>query len=225
MNRIKIAPTLACSDLMNVGKEIRILDKCNVDTYHIDIMDGNFVPNYCLSWDFIRALKAVTDTPIDIHLMTCNLDRDIETAIKMNVDGIAFHMEAAVEEVGNYLRRIRKEKTKAGLAISPETPVESIRKYLIDVDYILLMGVTPGFSGQQFIDKTFERISRLSDIRSLYKLEYEIYVDGGITNDIARECMNRGADIIVAGMPTIYRERGRLEELTQELQLFLDRRN
>ena len=221
MNKVKIAPTLACADLMNTERDVRILDRSGVDTYHVDIMDGTFVPNYCLSWDFVKSLRSITDTPIDIHLMTANLRRDIETAVSLPVQAVAFHLEAAGEYTPEYLSMIRKKGIKAGLAVSPETPIGDAGKYLENTDYILVMGVRPGFSGQKFIDETFSRVSRLDSIRKERNLSFEIYVDGGITKEIATELGKRGADIIVAGMPTIFRERGKLEELTQELKTFL----
>ena len=99
-----IAPTLACADLMNVSKDIQILDEMGVCTYHIDIMDGNFVPNYCLSFDFIRQLRNITDTPIDVHLMTTEVDRDIDISLSLGVEGIAFHIEASGDTRERLLR-------------------------------------------------------------------------------------------------------------------------
>lgn len=218
MKYSKIAPTLACCNLMNVEDDIKIMDSCNVDTYHVDIMDGSFVPNYCLSWDFVRALKSITSTPIDIHLMTLNTDRDIETAISLSVSGIAFHVEVE-GDVRERLSRIRDNGIKAGLAVSPETSISSIEQYLSELDYILLMGVKPGFSGQKFLDATYSRIENLNTLREKNDLSFEIYVDGGISNEIGHECARLGSDILVAGKPSIFRTLGKLKEQTEEFRV------
>lgn len=218
MKYSKIAPTLACCALMNVEDDIKIMDSCNVDTYHVDIMDGSFVPNYCLSWDFVRALKSITSTPIDIHLMTLNTDRDIDTAISLSVSGIAFHVEVE-GNVSERLSRISDNGIKAGLAVSPETSISSIEQYLSELDYVLLMGVKPGFSGQKFLDATYSRIANLSSIREKNDLSFEIYVDGGISNEIGHECARLGSDILVAGKPSIFRTLGKLKEQTEEFRV------
>ena len=214
MKKTKIGPTLACADLMNVEKDIKTLDSIGVDTYHIDIMDGNFVPNYCLSWDFVRGLKEITMTPIDIHLMTENVDRDIDTALSLGISAIAFHIEKG--NVEKRIERIKKEGVKAGLAISPDTDLDQLLPFLPLVDYILLMGVKPGFSGQSFITDTYSKIEKLSKKREENNLNYEIYVDGGIDNDNALQCRNMGADILVAGKLCIFRDKGQLENQTRE---------
>lgn len=221
MNKVKIAPTLACADLMNTERDVRILDRCGIDTYHVDIMDGTFVPNYCLSWDFVKSLRKVTDKPIDVHLMTVNLKRDIETSLSLPLQAVAFHTEAAGSDTPAYISMIKKNGIKAGFALSPSTPLEDVEKYLEEADYILVMGVKPGFSGQAFLPETLTRVSKLDEIRREKGLSYEIYVDGGITSDIAVELKKRGADTIVAGMPTIFREKGKLKELTEELKRVL----
>lgn len=210
MNKVKIGPTLACADLMNMERDVNILDHCRVNTYHIDIMDGDFVHNYCLSWDFVRSLRNITKTPIDIHLMTLSLERDIRTAFSLSIQAIAFHIEAAREETLEFLSLIKNNGVRAGLAVSPDTSIDSIEKYMTELDYVLVMGVKPGFSGQKFIEDTYSRVSRLDAIRRSADLSFEIYVDGGITEEIGKELVKRGTDSIVAGMPTIFREKGKL---------------
>ena len=210
-----IAPTLACADLMNVSKDIQILDEMGVCTYHIDIMDGNFVPNYCLSFDFIRQLKNITDTPIDVHLMTTEVDRDIDISLSLGVEGIAFHIEAS-GDTRERLLRIQKCGVKAGIVINPETQVSSIFPYIDNIDYVLMMGVKPGFSGQKFINDTFEKVKELNKYREQNERSFLIYVDGGITNEIGKVLAELGADLLVAGKPSIYRNNGKLREQTQE---------
>ena len=210
-----IAPTLACADLMNVSKDIQILDEMGVCTYHIDIMDGNYVPNYCLSFDFIRQLRNITNTPIDVHLMTTEVDRDIDISLSLGVEGIAFHIEAS-GDTRERLLRIQKCGVKAGIVINPETQVSSIFPYIDNIDYVLMMGVKPGFSGQRFINDTFEKVKELNEYRKQNERSFLIYVDGGITNEIGKVLAELGADLLVAGKPSIYRDKGKLREQTQE---------
>ena len=222
MKKTKFGPTLACVNLMDVKSDVEVLDELGADTYHIDIMDGCFVPNYCLSWDFIRQLIEITDTPVDVHLMTENVDRDIDTALSLSIDALAFHVEAIGDTEGR-IRRIKEHRVKAGLAICPSTPIGEVEKWLGFVDYVLLMGVKPGFFGQKFLQETFGRLQTLCSIRKSSQLALEIYVDGGIDFEVAKRCVEIGADILVAGKPTIFREKGKLREDTLRLRQMLGR--
>lgn len=116
-----IAPTLACADLLHLGDVVSLLDRIGIDSYHMDVMDGNFVPNYCMSWDVVRQLKAVTRTPVDIHLMVRNIDRDIDIALALGCEAIAFHVEQE-GDIMSRIDRIHQKHSLAGIAVSPGTP-------------------------------------------------------------------------------------------------------
>ncbi len=214
-SKIKILPTLACADYLNLASQIRILDSYHVDSYHIDIMDGNFVPNYCLNWDYVTQLRAFTDTEIDVHLMVENVERDIKRGIRTGINSLAFHIESDVDAKA-MLSIIRESQVKAGLAISPETPLEKLNPYLDTLDYVIIMGVKPGFSGQQFKIQTYERIFDLKCIRDKQNLGFEIWVDGGIDFVNGRECRLQGADGLVAGALCIFKKEKSLEVLTEK---------
>lgn len=213
--KVKILPTLACADYLNLASQIMVLDSYHVDSYHIDIMDGNFVPNYCLNWDYVAQLRAFTKTEIDVHLMVENVERDIVRGLTTGIDSLAFHIESDVD-IDAMLRIIRDSHVKAGLAISPETPIENLNPYLSALDYVIIMGVKPGFSGQQFKVQTYERISDMKCIRDKQNLGFEIWVDGGIDFENGRECIEDGADGLVAGALCIFRKEKSLEAMTEK---------
>lgn len=212
---IKVSPTLACADYLHLANDIDVLESAGVSAFHLDIMDGNFVPNYCLNWDIIKQIREYSSFPLDVHLMVENLDRDIESAIDNGCDCISFH----IEKEGDTLERIskiHKFNRKAGIVINPETPVSEIEFLLDKIDYVLVMSVKPGFSGQKFIESVLDKIEKLSSIKKDRNLSFEIEVDGGISFENAGEVVKRGADNVVAGALCIFKEKGNLDNLTRE---------
>ena len=210
-DRIGIYPTLACADYLNLSRDISILDGFGVASYHIDIMDGNFVPNYCLNFDYLKAVKSVTDTECDVHLMTMQVERDIETSIASGADSISFHVEREDLDISKLILMIKRAGRKAGLVLNPETPVERLSSYLPELDYVVLMSVRPGFSGQRFIEGSYEKLKRLDDMRNEDALGFRILVDGGIDFFNAGKCIAMGADDLVAGALCIFQQSSSLE--------------
>ncbi len=200
---IEVSPSLACADYLNVGRDIKILESSGVDSFHLDVMDGNFVPNYCLNWDYIRQVKACTRLPLDLHLMVTYLERDISIALDAGIDSISFHCEATIAPI-RMLQMIRNRGRKAGLAINPATDISRLLPMLPYVDFILLMGVEAGFSGQPFMESAFQRIEFLDSYRKEHTLSFLIQVDGGLTTESAIACVQKGADILVAGALCIF---------------------
>ncbi len=210
---IEISPTLACADYLDLGLDIHILEKAGVDSFHLDIMDGNFVPNYCLNWDYIMQLRSRTKLPLDLHLMVTHLERDIAIALDAGIDSISFHCEATIAPI-RMLQMIRKRGRKAGLAINPATPISCLLPMLPYVDYILLMAVEAGFSGQPFMEETYQRIGSLDAYRKEHGLTFQIEVDGGLTVKSAIGCVRKGANILVAGALCIFGQEEGLERAT-----------
>lgn len=206
-----IAPTLACADLLHLGDVVSLLDRIGIDSYHMDVMDGNFVPNYCMSWDVVRQLKAVTRTPVDIHLMVRNIDRDIDIALALGCEAIAFHVEQE-GDIMSRIDRIHQEHSLAGIAVSPGTSLSVVRPWLDQVDYVLVMGVKPGFSGQKFMDQTLGRIASL--VRERGERRFSVWVDGGVDEQNGMECRNSGADVLIAGKLCVFKDWGKVEENT-----------
>lgn len=212
---IDISPTLACADYLNLGRDIKILESSSVDSFHLDVMDGNFVPNYCLNWDYIRQVRAYTKLPLDLHLMVTYLERDISYALDAGIDSISFHCEATIAPI-RILQMIRKEGRKAGLAINPATDISRLLSMLPHVNFILLMGVEAGFSGQPFMESTYQRIEFLDSYRQEHSLPFLIEVDGGLTTESAIGCVQKGADILVAGALCIFGQEGGLKHATDQ---------
>ena len=208
----EVYPTLACADYLDLGRDIHILDGLGAASYHIDIMDGNFVPNYCLNFDYLKAVRKATRTPCDVHLMTTEVERDILRSIDSGAGAVAFHVERDDLDIYRLLSLIRGYGCRAGLAISPSSPLAAIADYLPYLDYVILMAVSPGFSGQQFLEGAYERIRALSALRDESGLTFKIVVDGGIDFDNASLCVDAGADCLVGGALCIFAGKDGLED-------------
>ena len=217
-----IYPTLACADYLHLADDLAVLEKAGVTSFHIDIMDGNFVPNYCLNFDYLKAVKGFSSIPCDVHLMTTEVEMDIQRSIGSGADAVAFHVERSDLDIPSLLSSIRREGRRAGLVISPETPVSALSPYDGMYDYVIMMGVKPGFSGQKFIEGTYDRLRQLSGARERSGSSFEIIVDGGIDFDNARPCISCGADSIVAGALNIFSHQKGLEKDTERLMKALE---
>lgn len=193
---VKIAPSILAADYAAFGKEIDALDKAGADLIHIDVMDGNFVPNLTFGPGVVKTLRRYSKLPFDVHLMVKNPDEMIPWFANAGADIITVHAETC-PHLDKTLQTIREYGIKAGVSLNPATP-ETVLEYVLDkVDLVLVMCVNPGFGGQSFIENQLEKISRLKSM--LDGREVEIEVDGGINAMTASECIAAGADILVAG--------------------------
>ena len=164
---------------------------------HVDVMDGHFVPNITMGPDFVRSVRRVTDLPIDAHLMVTHPQNYIEDFKKAGADKISIHVE--IENVETSIGFIKKLKVSPGLALNPQTPIEKVIPYLDQVDFILVMSVHPGFGGQKFIEKTFEKVSELRSILNTKKLDLDIAVDGGVNVQNMQKLKDVGVTVFVVG--------------------------
>src|SRR5690554_2885964 len=200
---IKLAPSLLCANQLNLERDITALINAGADMFHIDVMDGHFVPNLGFTMDTIKQIKAFTRIPLDIHLMVDNPQEYINLLKEVKVDYISFHLEA-VKYPRRLLQLIRATGIKAGLAISPKTNVDFL-PYLLDyLDYVLIMAIEPGFSGQNFIPQMGDKILAVKKIIDKKGLNIHIEVDGDVNKNTAPECIKNGADILVAGMTSVF---------------------
>ncbi|KYO66755.1 ribulose-phosphate 3-epimerase [Thermovenabulum gondwanense] len=194
----KIAPSILSADFSNLEQEIKKVEDFGADFIHIDVMDGNFVPNITLGPCVIESIRKVTNLPFDVHLMVENPERYLKDFAEAGADIISFHQEAT-HHVHRTIQDIKKLGIKAGVAINPATPVSLIEDILEEVDLILVMSVNPGFGGQSFIKSALKKISTLKQIILKNNYKTLIEVDGGINEDNAEKIVKAGADILVAG--------------------------
>ncbi|MGI6781594.1 MAG: ribulose-phosphate 3-epimerase [Acholeplasmataceae bacterium] len=190
-----IAPSVLTADFSKLKEEIESID--NADYIHLDIMDGNFVPNLSFGPHIARIIQAETEVPLDTHLMVLNPLDWIDVFAIDNTAFITVHYES--ENFLEAIKLIKEKQIKAGLSIKPKTQVSEIAEYLPLVDLVLVMSVEPGFGGQKFIPEALAKISELNLIRTEQNLNFIIEVDGGINDDTARQVKALGADMIVVG--------------------------
>lgn len=193
---VKIAPSILSADYAVLGKEVKALTAAGADMIHIDVMDGNYVPNLTFGAGLVKALRPYTDLPLDVHLMVNNPDKMIPWFAEAGADIITVHYETC-QHLDKTLDSIRQYGIKAGVSLNPATP-ENCLEYVLDkLDHILVMTVNPGFGGQNFLENQLEKISRIKNMIASRTIEIE--VDGGINPMTASECVAAGADILVAG--------------------------
>ena len=193
-----IAPSMLSSDFGRLIDEIELINKSNADWFHLDVMDGVFVPNITFGSPVLDIFKNYAKKPLDIHLMIVNPENYINKFSSYNPDIITIHMEA-VSDISAVLKKIKNLNIKAGLAINPDTPIKHLEPYINEIDMVCLMGVFPGFSGQKFINKTNSRLRDLKNLIESKKSKALIQIDGGVDLSNVKELSRLGADILVSG--------------------------
>ncbi|MBM4403479.1 MAG: ribulose-phosphate 3-epimerase [Candidatus Cloacimonetes bacterium] len=197
MKRILIAPSILSADFSALGNEISRLESAGADILHLDIMDGHYVPNLSFGQPMIKAVRGISGLPLDAHLMVTNPADYITDLAEIGVQWISFHPETDFH-VHRLVHTIKQYGIKAGLVLNPATPINVIKPILSDLDYVLLMSVNPGFSGQSFIPSTIAKIRELRGIIDQNGYQALIQIDGGITDQNAADVINAGVDIIVS---------------------------
>ena len=200
---MKLYPSLMCVDFAKLNEEIARLDGTDIAGYHIDIMDGNFVPNFALGSNDIKAVAALSKKELDVHLMVNNADAAVHCFLDLPLQRLCFHQEACVHH-HRVLNLIRTKGIKAGIAINPGTSLSTIEDLLPELDFVLVMTVNPGFAGQQFLEFVADKIRRLSDMRRERGLQFEIEVDGSTAPDKIRRLSGLGADSFVLGTAALF---------------------
>jgi ribulose-phosphate 3-epimerase len=195
---LRIAPSILSADFSSLGTQIREAEKGKADWIHCDVMDGHFVPNITFGPLIVRALKRITNLPIDVHLMIQKPDDYFEQFIEAGASSITVHQEACTH-IKRTVRNIQKLGAKAGVAIDPSTPVATLKGIIIDLDLVLIMSVHPGFGGQKFIRRSLKKIAQSVEMIEATSSQALIEVDGGIDTTTAADTVKAGANILVAG--------------------------
>ena len=194
----KILPSILSADFANLERDIKELESIGVDMFHIDVMDGNFVPNISFGFPIIESIRPKTDKIFDCHLMIANPENYVEQFCKVGCDMVSFHIEAT-NHADRVIQVIKNNGKKAGIVLNPQTSIESIKYLLPKLDYVLIMTVNPGFGGQKFIPEMLEKIEELTKIREEKNYNFLIEVDGGINIETSKACRDKGADLLVCG--------------------------
>ena len=198
-----LSASMMCADLTNIEKDVRNLEAAGIEYLHIDIMDGSFVPNITLGFDFVNAIKAITDIPLDVHMMVDNPARFIDRMKLDKGDVICIHYEADNDAAGT-LARIREHGCQAGLAINPTTPLTCLEGLTDSIDMALIMTVTPGFAGQKMFDGAQQKVTEARKLLSTADRYIPIEVDGNMSPENGKKLSAAGADIFVLGTSGLF---------------------
>jgi ribulose-phosphate 3-epimerase len=197
MNPI-VAPSILASDFANLQKEVEMINTSQADWIHVDIMDGVFVPNISMGLPVVEAVKRHAKKPLDVHLMIVQPEKYVEEFQKAGANSISVHIEACPHLHRN-VQQIKALGCKAGVAINPHTPIMALYDLIQDIDLVLLMSVNPGFGGQKFIERTYDKIKDLKALIKSRSSKTLIEIDGGVNLQNAKLLMEAGADVLVTG--------------------------
>ena len=195
---IKVSPSILAADFANLSEECSKIDKSNADWFHLDIMDGLFVPNISFGMPVVKTIRQLTKKPLDVHLMIVQPEKYITEFINLGSNIITVHIEAT-NNLNQIINKIHESSLKSGIAINPQTPISNLKEYINKVDLICLMGVNPGFAGQKFIESTHERLQELKHLIISSGSSALIEVDGGVNKENNQQLKSNGADVLVAG--------------------------
>lgn len=195
---IEILPSILSADFARLGEQIAALEAVDCGMFHVDIMDGHFVPNLTIGPPVVESLRKVTRAILDVHLMITDPDKYAPVFIEAGADQVLVHQEVC-PHLDRTLHMIRSEGAKAGVVINPSTPVAALSEVLDILDYVLVMSVNPGFGGQKFIPNALNKVRQLAEMRKARGLQFKIEIDGGVTRENIASIVNAGAEWLVAG--------------------------
>ena len=198
MGSIKIAPSMLAADFANLERDIQMINHSEADWFHLDIMDGVFVPNISFGMPVLKAMVQHTEKILDVHLMIVDPDRYIETFAQIGADVLTVHAEACTH-LHRTIQAIKNAGMQAGVALNPHTPLSALEDVIADIDVVCVMSVNPGFGGQEFIQNTYAKVRKLRAMIATHKSATLIEIDGGVNAANCTDLVEAGADILVAG--------------------------
>ncbi len=198
MKKHLVAPSVLAADFTRLREEITMVNESEADWFHLDVMDGRFVPNITFGMFIVQAIKQLAQKPLDVHLMIVEPEKYIEQICEAGADVITVHYEAC-PHLHRTIQQIKETGAKAGVALNPHTPVEMLEDIVEDLDLVLIMSVNPGFGGQKFIYRTLNKIQRLKEMIIIRNAPTLIEIDGGVGLQNAEKILQAGADVLVAG--------------------------
>ena len=193
-----IAPSILSCDFGNLQRDIEMINVSDADWFHVDVMDGNFVPNISFGFPVIQAVNQIANKPLDVHLMIANPDRYLEDFKHVGAEILTVHYEACTH-LHRTVQRIKSLGMKAGVALNPHTPVDLLFDIIEDLDMVLIMSVNPGFGGQKFISNAILKVEQAKNLIHRRGSHAIVEVDGGVNLETGKELLNAGADVLVAG--------------------------
>ncbi|WP_299162752.1 ribulose-phosphate 3-epimerase [uncultured Tenacibaculum sp.] len=193
-----VAPSILAADFANLQRDVEMINNSKADWFHVDIMDGVFVPNISFGMPVLKAISKHANKTIDVHLMIVDPDRYIDTFADLGADILTVHYETCTH-LHRTVQAIKAAGMKAGVALNPHTPIAVLEDIIEDLDLVCIMSVNPGFGGQSFIENTYKKITQLKHLIEFSNSECQIEIDGGVTDKNANKLIEAGADVLVAG--------------------------
>ncbi|MGK9185354.1 ribulose-phosphate 3-epimerase [Priestia filamentosa] len=216
-----IGPSLMCADMGILKETVIRLDQAGVDFFHLDIMDGTFVPNFTMGPDLIKSIRPYTNKPFDVHLMVKNPENHLDSFIESGANMISVHVEAT-DHLQKTLKTIRDKGVKAGVALNPSTPIQELVYVLDTIDYVTVMTVNPGFAGQKFIPLMYQKINDLKHLLNKAEYKIDIQVDGNIGYETIPDVLKNGANMLVCGTSSLFKPDVTFEEAVNQLKDFTE---
>jgi len=208
-----IAPSVLSANFANLEADLEMINDSEADWFHVDVMDGVFVPNISFGFPVIKAIKKFAKKPLDVHLMIVDPDRYAQAFKDVGADVLTFHLEACTH-LHRSVQNIKSLGMKAGVAINPHTPVHLLEDIIADIDLVCMMSVNPGFGGQKFIENTFDKVVKLKALITQKKSKALIEIDGGVDLNNYKKLLSCGADVLVAGN-TVFGSKNPMETISE----------